>query len=117
MPQEENTKNQPASDFETDAKRGSDAFRESPELKFNKGLGPKIADSDSNSVTRPMPRFAEDDAYMFGRPNQLGKENVSDFRPDQLKTDGKNPMRVIPEEDNSSLTRDSLFLNKSSDKK
>jgi hypothetical protein len=111
MPQEGNAKNQPASDFDTDAIRGSDKFRESPDLKFNKALGPKIAATDSNVPTRDMPRFAEDDAYMFGKPNQ-GASRPSDFRPDQLKTDGKNPMRVIPEEDNASLTRDSLGLGK-----
>jgi len=91
-------------DYRGESGGGTDKYRESPELKINKALG-KAVDSEAGVVCRDMPRIAEDEAFMFGKPNQLNVAGASDFRPDAMESSKENPMHVINEEDNTSILR------------
>jgi len=80
----------------------SDQYRESPELKINRAFGP--ADTELKTPRRDMPLFCDDEFYAFGKPNQLGKPGLSDFRPTNMESDASNPRHAF-DEDNSGINR------------
>ena len=92
----------PVNDPEMIGEAKSDKPREAPELKINRAGGPMA--TELKSPRRDMPLFADDEFYAFGKPNQLGKPGLSDFRPTNMESDASNPRHAF-DEDNSGINR------------